>query len=54
MRSWMKRVRGALGMGLTWATAWLPVGAVVGWTLGLFFTGAVVGPWAACSRVSVS
>ena len=43
MRSWMKRVRGALGMGLTWATAWLPVGAVVGWTLGLFFTGAVVG-----------
>ena len=47
MRSWMKRVRGAIGMGLTWATAWLPVGAVVGWTLGLFFTGARMGQWAA-------
>ena len=26
MKSWLRRVRGAVGMGLTWAMAWLTVG----------------------------
>ncbi len=30
MRKWVRRVRGAIGMGLTWAVAWLGLGAVVG------------------------
>lgn len=30
MKSWWRRVRGALGMGLTWAVGWAPVGAVLG------------------------
>ena len=30
MRSWMKRVRGALLMGLTWAIAWAPIGLLIG------------------------
>lgn len=30
MKNWWKRVRGALGMGLTWAVGWAPVGAVLG------------------------
>ena len=45
MKSWLRRLRGAIGMGLTWAMAWLPVGAGVGWTLSLFFTGARIGAW---------
>src|SRR5687767_2399135 len=30
MRSWLERIRGAIGMGLTWAFGWAPIGAVVG------------------------
>lgn len=30
MKNWWRRVRGALGMGLTWAVGWAPVGAVLG------------------------
>ena len=30
MRKWLKRIRGALGMGLTWAVAWFGVGAAIG------------------------
>lgn len=30
MRKWVRRIRGAIGMGLTWAVAWLGLGAVVG------------------------
>lgn len=30
MRSWLKRVRGALLMGLTWAIAWAPIGLLIG------------------------
>lgn len=30
MRNWLQRVRGAIGMGLTWAAGWAPIGAVVG------------------------
>lgn len=30
MRRWLRRIRGAIGMGLTWAAGWAPIGAVVG------------------------
>ncbi len=30
MKKWLRRIRGALGMGLTWAVAWLGVGAIIG------------------------
>jgi len=35
MKGWLRRIRGAIGMGLTWATGWAPVGAVTGWITGL-------------------
>ena len=28
MKKWLKRIRGALGMGLTWAAAWFGVGVI--------------------------
>jgi hypothetical protein len=30
MKTWIQRIRGAAGMGLTWAVGWAPVGAIVG------------------------
>ncbi len=30
MKKWLKRIRGALGMGLTWAAAWAGFGAIIG------------------------
>ncbi len=30
MKKWLKRIRGAVGMGLTWAAAWFGVGALIG------------------------
>lgn len=30
MASWMRRVRGALGMGITWAIAWAIAGVLIG------------------------
>ena len=30
MKKWLRRIRGAVGMGLTWAAAWFGVGAIVG------------------------
>ena len=30
MNKWVRRVRGAVGMGLIWAIGWAPVGAIVG------------------------
>ncbi len=30
MKKWLKRIRGALGMGLTWAAAWAGLGAIIG------------------------
>ena len=30
MKSWLRRIRGAVGMGLTWAAAWFGIGAIVG------------------------
>lgn len=31
MKQWFQRMRGAIGIGLTWAAAWAPVGALTGW-----------------------
>jgi hypothetical protein len=31
MKNWMQRVRGAIGIGATWAAGWAPIGAVAGW-----------------------
>ena len=33
MRRWLKRLRGALGIGLTWAAIWFAVGTIVGLVL---------------------
>ena len=30
MKKWMRRIRGAVGMGLTWAAAWFGGGALIG------------------------
>lgn len=35
MRGWLRRIRGAIGIGVTWALGWAPVGAIVGWLTGL-------------------
>jgi len=35
LKKWLKRIRGAMGMGLTWAEAWAPLGAVTGLITGL-------------------
>jgi len=35
MRTWLRRIRGALGMGITWAAAWSAVGSVPRWLLGI-------------------
>ncbi len=34
VRGRLKRLRGAIGLGLTWAAGWAPVGAVVGLVIG--------------------
>lgn len=34
MKTWLQRMRGAIGIGLTWAVGWAPVGAVTGVILG--------------------
>ena len=33
MKKWLKRIRGVLGTGLTWAAAWSPFGAILGLVL---------------------
>jgi uncharacterized membrane protein YjfL (UPF0719 family) len=30
MKTWQRRIRGAIGMGLTWAAAWAVAGALIG------------------------
>ena len=35
MRKWLRRVRGAIGMGFTWAAAWSAVGFVPRWVFGI-------------------
>jgi hypothetical protein len=34
MGRWLRRIRGAVGMGFTWAVAWAAVGLVPRWVLG--------------------
>jgi hypothetical protein len=34
MRTWMRRIRGAIGMGFTWAAAWSAAGLVPRWVFG--------------------
>ena len=36
-QSWLQRVRGAIGIGLTWAAGWAPIGAITGWVAGVAF-----------------
>ena len=35
MRKWLRRVRGAIGMGVIWAAAWSAVGLVPRWLFGI-------------------
>ena len=35
MRNWMRRIRGAIGMGFTWAVAWSLVGLLPRWVFGI-------------------
>ena len=37
MAKWVRRIRGALKMGATWAIGWIPIGAITGLLTGLFF-----------------
>jgi len=34
MKTWLQRIRGAVGIGLTWAVAWVPIGAITGLVVG--------------------
>jgi hypothetical protein len=34
VRKWLRRIRGAIGMGFTWAAAWFAVGLVPRWVFG--------------------
>ena len=36
MRKWLRRIRGAIGMGFTWAAAWFAVGFVPRWVFGVY------------------
>jgi len=36
MNKWLRRIRGAVGMGVTWAAGWAPIGAITGWVTGVF------------------
>lgn len=45
MKKWLKRIRGALGTGFTWAAAWSVVGTTMWWAVSLLFLGGpAVGP----------
>jgi len=35
MRNWVRRVRGAIGIGLTWGAGWSVVGMIPRWVLGI-------------------
>ena len=41
MKKWLRRIRGAVGMGLTWAVAWALVGVLIG--LSIEFLGLPMG-----------
>jgi hypothetical protein len=34
MQKWLRRIRGAIGVGFTWAAAWFAAGMVLRWVLG--------------------
>ena len=34
MRKWLRRIRGAIGMGFTWGAAWFAAGSVPRWVFG--------------------
>ena len=36
MRKWLRRIRGAIGMGFTWAAAWFAAGFVPRWVFGVY------------------
>lgn len=35
MQKWLRRIRGGIGMGFTWAAAWFAVGGVPRWVFGI-------------------
>src|SRR5262245_26024581 len=35
MRKWLRRIRGAIGMGFSWGAAWFAVGFVPRWVFGI-------------------
>ena len=35
MKQWLQKVRGAIGIGLTWPVGWAPVGAITGFIIGV-------------------
>jgi hypothetical protein len=39
MRRWLRRIRGAIGMGLTWAAGWAPIGVLTGVLVNVVFPG---------------
>lgn len=43
MGAWYQRIRGAIGLGLTWAGSWAPIGAVVGAVLHVVLPGSPLG-----------
>ena len=43
MKKWLRRIRGAIGMGLTWAAGWSPIGAVIGLVVGSTLGGVPLG-----------
>lgn len=45
MKKWLRRIRGALLMGITWAVLWAPVGLLIGMIVDP--TGAMDEPWIA-------
>jgi hypothetical protein len=45
MKNWLRRIRGALLMGITWAVLWAPVGLLIGMIVDP--TGAMDEPWIA-------
>ena len=40
MKRWLRRIRGAVGIGLAWAAGWAPIGAVIGLGMGVVLGGA--------------
>ena len=43
MKRWLRKIRGAVGMGLAWAVGWFGVGAVVGTGTAIWLGGPIYG-----------